>query len=1511
MALAQFTYAAADSECSSNSVYSYFIYQPGNTTRITCNDMLGRVVQTITAGFTYGDDLYQTTTYDKLGRVKKVSEPYSQSDLNGGVTLYYTQYKSYDVLNRVKEKLDAKSVDALYTYGVNGNPLDTQIAVTPPDSPAYTSYETHDSLGKLISTLDANGSETDFRYDAGGNPVLIQDAAGNQTLASFNILGQKTAITDPDMGSWTYAYDVLGELLQQTDAKGQQIAMAYDKLGRMTSKLQPESATPTIWTYDSCTHGIGKLCNVTQFDGYSETDGYDQDGRLSSSDEKISGTDYVTTTTYDNVGRVSTISYPATIADAAPVISSVTASQTTVLMNSAPVTLMGTATDSDTTTTTAMQYQWTVTSTTCGCTAVLSSTTTPVTQFTPAMPGIYTFQFLASDGLQSATSTITVNVQPQAPGALNINMSANYLGVFGVNWSAATGAAAYNPTYNLYQSTDGTHFTKVMCPAYCGGVTASFTGMGSQSSNITYTYKATAVANGVEGPADNTASTTIYYPPTEPAPHALPAQSTGYRTFVVSWTASAGVNPSYTAKAGIPGGDVPTFYNKGSCNTTGTSCTITVAADDVYVVEVYSCNQSACNAPVVAPGEVTVWHFTPPAAPTGLDLTFGTGNNVTVSWTAPSAQPGAIMTYELFNAFSTKTGPLSAWNQIYSGSATSFATTIPLTRYDSRYYVVACNQAGCGGSSTVLIYINDQTGGGGGCVGCQPKITIKPPVSGPRAAPAAASSENTAVPVSPPPAGGRTASITGPSTSGLFAAQPVSPVKITRAPTVARMASTRTFDYAPPVYKAYAGAHLQAVTSTRSMVGVTVLYHYNLDGYLNKIVNDANPNQVFWKATGMNARDQVTDEQYGLNGAAIAVTSHRDYYPESGYAQNIQSNNASAAALQNLHYDWQELGNLADRQDLRQNVGEAFQYDILNRLTSAQVTNGGGIQPAVTYGYDALGNLTCKSDVTNTTCAPSSGGYVYGGQPNAGPHAVTSVPGVSSYSYEPNGNMNNRNGTTLGWSSDNMPISIVQDASDQSAFNYAPDKHRYYQTAKMGGLIETTVYAGDLEIVSDTNGTHNRYQLSAYGKSVAIIDLETDSNTNPVVNDQYVLTDNLGSMDVVTDANGTVIASTGFSFGAFGNRRDSATLLAPTNSTQVSEDRAVTHRGFTGHEMLDNVGLVHANGRVYDPVLGRFLSVDPVFQFPTNTQSLNPYSYVLNNPLSATDPSGYSENCTAGQTTGCSKGYGQEKSSESSRIASGKRDSSSIKMDTLGRSAGIVFDNKTTVLGGTIENGKEFGSNGEENAQQGAGSMLATGKSQAAGTAPSTATQAASESNSAGLLSAAPIESLLTNGLGSIYSDPHALDVSDAQISDTEKSEGFSLFPKPDPSGSTIDSVGHGYHLNSIAKISLYIKTSGDSQILSKFGGDYLTRNFEKNYVEGYIERSVHVSVTQGQFDAMSDYVYQHGHLGSLFLFMINQKNYTGAAYGLYDPNFKSRTGNDVQKFMNSTPNRYQTDGGL
>ena len=68
-----------------------------------------------------------------------------------------------------------------------------------------------------------------------------------------------------------------------------------------------------------------------------------------------------------------------------------------------------------------------------------------------------------------------------------------------------------------------------------------------------------------------------------------------------------------------------------------------------------------------------------------------------------------------------------------------------------------------------------------------------------------------------------------------------------------------------------------------------------------------------------------------------------------------------------------------------------------------------------------------------------------------------------------------------------------------------------------------------------------------------------------------------------------------------------------------------TPRGYTGHEQLDHASLVHMNGRVYDPNLGRMLSPDPIVQAPGYSQSFNRYSYVFNNPLSARDPSGFDQ----------------------------------------------------------------------------------------------------------------------------------------------------------------------------------------------------------------------------------------------------------------------------------------------
>ncbi|MDQ7048355.1 MAG: RHS repeat-associated core domain-containing protein [Enterobacterales bacterium] len=101
------------------------------------------------------------------------------------------------------------------------------------------------------------------------------------------------------------------------------------------------------------------------------------------------------------------------------------------------------------------------------------------------------------------------------------------------------------------------------------------------------------------------------------------------------------------------------------------------------------------------------------------------------------------------------------------------------------------------------------------------------------------------------------------------------------------------------------------------------------------------------------------------------------------------------------------------------------------------------------------------------------------------------------------------------------------------------------------------------------------------------------------------------------------------SFDPFGKPRDGrlrdnfTDVLTGITIPQNILGSETTNRGFTDHEHLDDAQLIHMNGRVYDYNLGRFLSVDPFIQAPGNSQSMNPYSYIMNNPLAGTDPSGY------------------------------------------------------------------------------------------------------------------------------------------------------------------------------------------------------------------------------------------------------------------------------------------------
>jgi RHS repeat-associated protein len=169
--------------------------------------------------------------------------------------------------------------------------------------------------------------------------------------------------------------------------------------------------------------------------------------------------------------------------------------------------------------------------------------------------------------------------------------------------------------------------------------------------------------------------------------------------------------------------------------------------------------------------------------------------------------------------------------------------------------------------------------------------------------------------------------------------------------------------------------------------------------------------------------------------------------------------------------------------------------------------------------------------------------------------------------------------------------------------------------------ISTTHYVagGAYEVVTDPTGKRTRKATIA---GVAMVIDEVTGATVTPVGIRYLLKDHLGSVDVVTDQTGAVLDR--MSFDAWGRRRniDWTALVGSVSDAYPWQSQLVT-RGYTFHEQLDPIGLIHMNGRVYDAEIGRFLSADAVIQDISNSQALNAYSYVQNNPLSFTDPSGF------------------------------------------------------------------------------------------------------------------------------------------------------------------------------------------------------------------------------------------------------------------------------------------------
>lgn len=434
-----------------------------------------------------------------------------------------------------------------------------------------------------------------------------------------------------------------------------------------------------------------------------------------------------------------------------------------------------------------------------------------------------------------------------------------------------------------------------------------------------------------------------------------------------------------------------------------------------------------------------------------------------------------------------------------------------------------------------------------------------------------------------------------------------------------------------------------------SRFGIT--YNYDSSSGALSSVSDTSTSFVYWQAaTGAAPVDAFghilgyidgngvdTESTYDLATGAvttIGTTTPGTHIPATFDAQYLQ-------------YTWDGFGNLQQRCDANRGLIENFTYDGLNRISASNVYTGGtaGTCSASTAGaamtltYDAIGNIQTRTNTGITVGAGKQNDtYTYGDSSH--PYAVTGVTSISgTYAYDANGNMTSGNGRTITWNDDNLPASISSvstvagnnTVTGSSTFNYGPDMQRYYQSATVGGnTIDTTYVGGLFEIVAIVGGgTQYRHNIVADGGVVAVHAIDqsaTASNT-------YVHSDHLGSSDVLTDDTGVIAVDPitsqqqVMSFDAFGLRRNPADWSYNLSTINVPGLKAFTEKGYTAQEQLDNVELVHMNGRVYDPSIGRVISADPTVLNPLYSQAFNRYAYVYNNPLKFIDLTGFDEQC--------------------------------------------------------------------------------------------------------------------------------------------------------------------------------------------------------------------------------------------------------------------------------------------
>lgn len=379
-----------------------------------------------------------------------------------------------------------------------------------------------------------------------------------------------------------------------------------------------------------------------------------------------------------------------------------------------------------------------------------------------------------------------------------------------------------------------------------------------------------------------------------------------------------------------------------------------------------------------------------------------------------------------------------------------------------------------------------------------------------------------------------------------------------------------------------------------------------------KSINGANGN-LLWQLGDINEKGQVVSAYFG-NGTDI-----RNTYDNNNFLAVVRHKNSSGLVLGNEYSFEGNTGLLKKRKNTAlaslNSWEENFEYDNMQRLISWSDING--IQSQT---YDTYGRIDNNNQVGNYKYSDGNRYRKKGINLNAVGDAYYSVNQLQTISYNAYKN----------------PVSIMQDGDEMAKFSYnirqsrASSEYNYNRDLAYYGKYK--IYSDDktVEIIDNTfpgraAPEYVRTRIVTYiagdPYSAPVIYVKDFNYNEEVLNDgiHYLHRDYQGTILAITSKDGKVEERR--QFDAWGNL-SFLEQFGRKIDLKREKPNLYIERGYTGHEHFFQVGLIHMNGRMYDPKLHTFLSVDNNIQDPFNTQNYNRFGYVLNNPLMYVDPSG-------------------------------------------------------------------------------------------------------------------------------------------------------------------------------------------------------------------------------------------------------------------------------------------------